>query len=106
LLGIDWGSFSSVTSMLFDVSTIFIGIICLQASLSGWLLKGCSRIQRIFLFAAAIGLIFPNFWGAVFGVAVLLTVYILHKAQLLAGPDGKAGDGIKKMLSSPLAIIR
>jgi TRAP transporter 4TM/12TM fusion protein len=100
LIGIDWGSIGSVGSAAFDISTIFIGIICLQVSLSGYFLTNCTKIERIFMFAAALGLIFPNFWGAVFGVAVLLVVFILHKSRILVGPEGNTVDGFKKMLAN------
>lgn len=100
LLGIDWGSMTSVGGAAFDIGTIFIGIICLQASLSGYLLTNCMKIERLFLFAAALGLIFPNLWGAVFGVAVLLIVFVLHKSRLSGNSNIDTINGFKKIITN------
>ncbi|MCD1293652.1 C4-dicarboxylate ABC transporter permease [Methanocella sp. CWC-04] len=100
LLGIDWNDPWSIGSALFDIATVFVGIICLQAALSGYLFTHTKTIERIILFVAALSLIFPNIPGAVFGVTVLITVAILHKARILSGPEGSTMDGIKKMMSS------
>jgi TRAP-type uncharacterized transport system fused permease subunit len=85
LLGIDWGSITSVGGAAFDIVTIFIGIICLQISLSGYFITHCTKIERIVLFASAILLIYPNFWGAVFGVSALLIIYFIQKARIKSG---------------------
>jgi TRAP-type uncharacterized transport system fused permease subunit len=85
LLGIDYSNPMSIASAAFDIITIFIGIICLQISLSGYFLTNCTRIERIFLFAAALGLIYPNFWGAVFGIACLIVVYFLNATRIRTG---------------------
>jgi TRAP transporter 4TM/12TM fusion protein len=94
-LGIDWGSPVSIGWAAFDIVTIFIGIICLHASLTKYLLTHCTTLEQVFLFAGALGLIIPNFWGAVFGCIVLAVVVVLHKARIAVGPEGKVMDGIK-----------
>lgn len=100
LLGIEWNNYVSVGVALFDIGTIFLGILCLQSALSGYLLTHNTTIERIFLFAAALSLIFPNLWGAIFGVIVLILVFVFNKARITIGPDGTTVDGLKKLMAS------
>lgn len=97
LIGINWSSSISVAGAAFDIATMFLGILCLQTALTGYWLTHMSKIVRVALFIAALGLIFPNVPGAIYGIAVLIGVYILQKSQILAGPDGKFMDGFRKM---------
>ncbi len=85
LLGINFNDPMSIASAAFDIVTIFIGIICLQISLSGYFITNCTRVERLFMFAAALALIYPNFWGAVFGVACLGIVYFLNVSRIKSG---------------------
>lgn len=97
LLGINWSSPLSVGGAIFDISTMFLGILCLQIALTGFWLAHMSKIERIALFIAALALIFPNVPGAVYGIAALITLYVLQKSRILAGPEGKFRDGFRKM---------
>jgi TRAP transporter 4TM/12TM fusion protein len=106
LLGINWGDYWSVGGALFDISTIFIGIYCLQAALSGWMLTRAGTVERIFLGMAAIGLIFPNVPGAIFGIGILLVVLVLHKSRIIAGPERTTMEGFKDMMSKVTSIYR
>lgn len=106
LLGINWSDFWSVSAALFDISTIFIGIICLQAALSGWLLTRAGTVERIFLATAGLSLIFPNIPGDIFGIGVLLIVTVLHKSRIVAGPDKTAMEGFRDLISRAGTIFR
>ncbi|WP_158308838.1 TRAP transporter permease [Methanocella arvoryzae] len=97
LLGIDWASPLSVGSAAFDIATMFMGILCLQIALTGFWMANLSKIERAAMIIAALALIFPNVPGAIYGVAALITLYVLQKSRILAGPDGKFMDGFRKM---------
>ena len=81
LLGINWGNPMSVGGATFDIGTMFIGILALHASVTGYWLTHMSRIERITMFIAALGLIFPNVPGAIFGIAALIVVYFLQQRR-------------------------
>lgn len=97
LIGINWSSIWSVGGAAFDIATMFMGILCLQIALTGYWLTHMPKIERAALFIAALVLIYPNVPGAIFGVAALITVFVLQKSRILAGPDGKFMDGFRKM---------
>jgi TRAP-type uncharacterized transport system fused permease subunit len=97
LLGIDWASPVSIGWAAFDIVTMFMGILCLHASVTGYWLTHMTRAEKIVLFVSALVLIFPNLPGAVFGITALIVIYILQKSRILAGPDGKMMDGLRKM---------
>ena len=70
LLGINWCSPISVGGAVFDIGTMFLGILALHAAVTGYWLTHMTRIERIGMFIAALGLIFPNVPGAIYGIVV------------------------------------
>jgi TRAP-type uncharacterized transport system fused permease subunit len=82
LLGINWYSPMSLGGAAFDISTMFIGILALHASVTGYWLTHMKMYERLIMFAAALGLIFPNVPGAVFGITVMILSYIAQKKRI------------------------
>jgi TRAP-type uncharacterized transport system fused permease subunit len=75
----DWGSqWLYVTWAIVSAS---IGVICLAASLFGWLFTLCLNWHRVLLFVAALCLIKPGLITDVIGLTLLAVV---AAAQLLA----------------------
>jgi TRAP-type uncharacterized transport system fused permease subunit len=97
LLGITWTNPMSVGGAIFDISTMFIGILALHASVTGYWLTHMGRFERVIMFAAALGLIFPNVPGAVFGIAVMVVSYFYQKRKITAGHDQATMDSLKKI---------
>ncbi|MGA9141554.1 MAG: TRAP transporter permease [Methanocella sp.] len=84
LLGINWSSPMSLGGAAFDISTMFIGILALHASVMGYWMTHMSKLERLIMFVAALGLIFPNVPGAIFGIAVMIASYFLQKRRIKA----------------------
>lgn len=96
LLGINWGSPMSLGGAAFDIGTMFIGILALHASVTGYWLTHMSRFERIIMFISALGLIFPNVPGAVFGIVVMIASYVIQKRKITSRQDVPTLDGFKK----------
>lgn len=81
--------------VVWSIVTASIGVICLAASLFGWLFAAASLWQRVLLFVAALCLIEPGLITDSIGVALLV---IVAAAQLLArrraGTASKAGEAV------------
>jgi len=76
----DWGQeWPTVAWSLFTAS---IGVICLAASLFGWLLAFASAWQRALLFVAALCLIKPGIYTDMVGLALLAVVVSAQLLQL------------------------
>jgi TRAP-type uncharacterized transport system fused permease subunit len=75
----DWGS--QWPFVVWSVITASVGVICLAASLFGWLITLASIWQRVLLFVAALCLIKPGLLTDAIGLALLVGVVA---AQLVA----------------------
>jgi TRAP transporter 4TM/12TM fusion protein len=96
MLGINWSSPMSLGGAAFDISTMFIGILALHASVMGYWMTHMGKLERAIMFAAALGLIFPNLPGAVFGIAVMIASYVLQKRKIRVKQEIPALDSFKK----------
>ena len=80
----DWGTdWPFVAWSLFTAS---IGVICLAASLFGWLLSLASAWQRVALFVAALCLIKPGVYTDIAGLVLLALVAAVQQASLRRAP--------------------
>src|SRR5699024_4030423 len=61
------------------ILSAIIGILCLACAVEGYLISKCRAYERILLFAAAISLLKPGIATDVFGIIVLLSIYILQR---------------------------
>ncbi len=75
----DWGSEWLAT--VWAVISASIGVVCLAASLFGWLLTLASPWQRVLLFIAALCLIKPGLYTDAIGLVLLATVAAAQKLQ-------------------------
>ncbi|OPY29182.1 MAG: DctM-like transporter [Methanocella sp. PtaU1.Bin125] len=89
LLGINWVDPVSVGWAVFDVGTMFLGILALHASVTRYWLTHMTRVEQVALFIAALCLIFPNVPGAIYGISALIVVYFLQKRRISAGQAGQ-----------------
>jgi TRAP transporter 4TM/12TM fusion protein len=99
LLGISWGNPWSVGGAAFDIATMFLGILCLHASVTGYWMTHTTRLEQIALFLAAFGLIFPNVPGAIYGIAALAVIYVLQQRRIKAGTETQPLNSVRKLLA-------
>ena len=99
LLGIAWGNPWSVGGAAFDIATMFLGILCLHASVTGYWMTHTTRLEQIALFLAALGLIFPNVPGAIYGIAALIVIYFLQQRRIKAGTETQPLNSVRKLLT-------
>ena len=62
--------------ILWSVSTALIGVICLAASLHGYLLRNLYFWSRVILFVGALGLLSPGLLNDGIGLACLLLIVV------------------------------
>ena len=58
-----------------------------------------TRLEQIALFLAALGLIFPNVPGAIYGIAAIIVIYVLQKRRIKAGTETQPLNSMKKLLT-------
>jgi TRAP transporter 4TM/12TM fusion protein len=75
----DWGS--EWPSVAWSVVSASIGVVCLAASLFGWLFTLASPWQRVLLFIAALCLIKPGLYTDAVGLVLLAAVAAAQKLQ-------------------------
>jgi TRAP-type uncharacterized transport system fused permease subunit len=75
----DWGS--EWAFVVWSVITASVGVVCLAASLFGWLFAYALAWQRVLLFIAALCLIKP---GLITDAVGLVLLGVVSAAQLLA----------------------
>ena len=86
----DWGAQWHL--VVLSSATAIVGVICLAASLHGWLLAMLPMWQRVLLFAAAMCLIKPGLYTDGVGLGLLLVVCA---AQLLARQRSPSESGAR-----------
>ncbi|MFZ2652289.1 MAG: TRAP transporter permease [Burkholderiaceae bacterium] len=79
----DWST--EWMNVAWAVTTAIVGVICLAASLFGWLIAHAQRWQRVLLFAAALCLIKPGLWTDAIGLGLLALVAATQVAQARRG---------------------
>jgi TRAP-type uncharacterized transport system fused permease subunit len=84
----DWGS--EWAFVVWSVITASVGVICLAASLFGWLFIHALVWHRVLLFIAALCLIKPGLITDAIGIALLA---IVSAAQLYARRNAAEGTG-------------
>jgi TRAP transporter 4TM/12TM fusion protein len=99
LLGISWGNPWSVGGAAFDIATMFLGILCLHASVTGYWMTHTTRLEQIALFLAALGLIFPNVPGAIYGIAALIVIYFLQQRRIKTGTETQPLNSVRKIIA-------
>jgi TRAP-type uncharacterized transport system fused permease subunit len=87
LLGIAWGDPMSIGNAAFNIGTMFIGILALHASVTGYWMTHMKMWERLVMFGAALILIFPNFWLGILGIAVMIGSYVLQKNRIKSGTE-------------------
>ncbi|MGB5080669.1 MAG: TRAP transporter permease [Burkholderiales bacterium] len=80
----DWGS--EWPYVVWAVISASVGVVCLAASLLGWLLGFAQMWHRVVLFVAALCLIKPGLYSDAFGLGLLAVV---AAAQLLVKRDSR-----------------
>ena len=81
----DWAS--EWPFVVWSIMTATVGVICLAASLFGWLLDHASMWQRVLLFVSALCLIKPGLITDAIGLALLALVLfaqVLERRQAAA----------------------
>ncbi len=63
------------------ILSAIIGILCLACAVEGYLISKCKIYERILLFAAAISLLKPGIITDVFGIVVLLGIYLIQRTR-------------------------
>lgn len=63
------------------ILSAIIGILCLACAVEGYLISKCRIYERILLFAAAISLLKPGIITDVFGIVVLLGIYLIQRTR-------------------------
>ena len=63
-----------MVDIFWSVSTALVGVICLAASLHGYLLRDLNFWPRVILFVGALGLLSPGLVNDGIGLACLLLV--------------------------------
>jgi len=71
----------SLGEILLAAVTASIGIITLACAVQGYMLRTTNVIQRLFLFAAALGLIKPGLITDTVGISVLIIVFLWQRYQ-------------------------
>ncbi|MDA8227864.1 MAG: TRAP transporter permease [Desulfitobacterium hafniense] len=71
----------SLGEILLAAVTASIGIITLACAVQGYMLRTTNVIQRIFLFAAALGLIKPGLVTDTVGISALIIVFLWQRYQ-------------------------
>lgn len=69
-----------ISALPMIVSAI-IGILCLACAVEGYMISKCKVYERILLFAAAISLLKPGINTDIFGVVVLIVVYMFQRVR-------------------------
>lgn len=73
---------SSLVGGIWVVFTSFAGIFAMSAAASGWLMKKTSILDRCFLVASALLLIYPEYWSDGIGMFLLVLVYGMQKISM------------------------
>ena len=63
------------------IGSAIIGIVCLACSVQSYMLTDCKIYERVLLFLAALGLLKPGLWTDIFGLVVLVIVFILQRTR-------------------------
>ena len=74
-------TFLPLISALPVVVSAVIGILCLASAIEGYMIDHCNIYERVLLFASALALLKPGLWSDVFGIVVLVAVYMIQKAR-------------------------
>lgn len=80
------------TDIALALFTAALGIVCLAAALSGWLLTRLNWLERIALLAAAFTLIFSGWESDLIGITVALAAFSL---QFFKARAARTSDGIQ-----------
>ena len=64
------------------VCTAIMGMVCIGASTTGYFITNDKWYERILLFMAGVGLIDPGLHTDIFGIVVLVSVWLLQKKRL------------------------
>jgi len=86
------------TEVLTTILFSSVGVVCLAASLHGYLLGPATIWQRVILFVAAINLIVPGYVTDLVGLVLLAVVLVAQRlmparAPVAAGPAAATADG-------------
>lgn len=72
------------------MSTALLGVFILATAIEGYLLDAMSLPERLLAFAAALGMIVPGWKSDLFGLAVLVFLYVIAKRRLLRGEEARS----------------
>lgn len=72
------------------LSTALLGVFILATAIEGYLLDPMSLPERLLAFVAALGMIVPGWKSDLFGLAVLVFLYVVAKRRLSRGEKGSA----------------
>ena len=73
--------YASVSEIIMVIITALLGVICLASFVENFLIIKSKIWERIPMGAAAIALLFPSFGTDIFGLVVLVLVFVLQKAR-------------------------
>jgi TRAP transporter 4TM/12TM fusion protein len=73
--------------------TAFVGIFALAASIEGWLLKRANILERVILFAAALGLIKPGLYTDAAGLSLIALAFVIQKIRKTGSGQAVTGGG-------------
>ncbi|MGE4533874.1 TRAP transporter permease [Halomonas sp.] len=73
-----------------SVATALLGVTCLSAALCGWMLLSLHWLERTMLLGAAILLMFSGWSTDLFGLLVLLAVFLFQKHRVRLAPRQSA----------------
>lgn len=68
--------------VIIPIITGFVGIICLGASIEGYLMRKLTNYERVMLFIAALTLIVPELLTDIVGIAIFGVVILLNKRSV------------------------
>lgn len=73
--------FLPFTSAIPVIISAVLGILCLAGAVEGYLADFCKIYERVLLGVAALLLLQPNLWTDLFGLVVLIGIYLLQKRR-------------------------
>jgi TRAP-type uncharacterized transport system fused permease subunit len=76
----------TLPDIVLATATAGLGIFCLAAALQGWLLRGCTGLERALLGAAAVALISPGLYTDLTGAGLLVVTLALQSARARREP--------------------
>lgn len=73
--------FLPFTSAIPVIISAILGILCLAGAVEGYLISHCKIYERVLLGFAALFLLQPGLWTDLFGLVVLIGIYVLQKRR-------------------------